>query len=171
MVKIIFSRIGKKKQPHYRIIVLDKKKDPWGDFLEILGHYNPRTKETILKQDRIKHWLDNGAQPSDTVHNLFVTNGIIKADKIRVSNISKKRQAKITEKTNEANASVEASAKAEEKDTETAPIEETKPEVKETPAEKVKAETPKIDDVSVATSAKTEEPAKAEASSKAEDTK
>ena len=113
MVKIIFSRIGKKKQPHYRIIALHKKKDPWGTFLEIIGHYNPRTKETILMEDRIKYWLDNGAQPSDTVHNLLVTKGLIKADKVGVTTISKKRRAKLDAKNQEAKAKAEAAAQKE----------------------------------------------------------
>lgn len=92
MVKLIFSRIGKKKMPYYRIIALDKQKDPWGTFLEILGHYNPRTKETEIKADRIEYWMKHGAQPSATVHNLLVTQGVLKVDKKKVSSISKKKK-------------------------------------------------------------------------------
>ena len=47
MLKIRMSRFGKKKQPIYRIIVSESSKDPWGDYLENLGTYNPKTKEKI----------------------------------------------------------------------------------------------------------------------------
>lgn len=98
MVKIIFSRIGKKKQSYFRIIALDKKKDPWGKSLEILGNYDPRTKKLNVKIDRIKYWLKKGAQPSVTVHNLLVSHKLIEGKKMRVTTISKKRLAKINEK-------------------------------------------------------------------------
>lgn len=77
------ARKGKKKQPFYRIVVVEKHKDPWGDFLEIVGNYNPMLTPSVvnLKEDRIKHWLANGAQPTDSVHNIFVSNGIIKDKK------------------------------------------------------------------------------------------
>lgn len=95
MVKIILSRIGKKKTPLYRIVVLDKQKDPWGKSLEILGHYNPHNKELKLDEKKVKIWLDKGAQPSDTMHNLLVENNIIKAKKKAVSTISKKRTQRL----------------------------------------------------------------------------
>ncbi|MDF1549736.1 MAG: 30S ribosomal protein S16 [Bacteroidales bacterium] len=72
MLAIKLSRFGKKKQPTYRIVVLEKNKDPWGDYLENLGHYNPRSKEITLNAERIKYWISQGAQPSDTIHNILV---------------------------------------------------------------------------------------------------
>ena len=125
MVKIIFSRVGRKNQPLYRVVVMDKQKDPWGDALEILGNYNPHTKELNIKTDRVTHWIEQGAQPSATVHNLLIEQGIIKDKKVRVSTVSKKRQAKLDEKTKEkaakeaeaaeaAKAAAEAEAKPEE---------------------------------------------------------
>lgn len=98
MVKIIFSRVGKTKQPHYRIIAVDKQKDPWGKSIEILGNYNPRSKETKLETERIKYWISQGAQPSATVYNLFVSQGVIEGKKKSSTNISKKRQAKLEAK-------------------------------------------------------------------------
>ncbi len=92
MVKLIFSRTGKKKMPYYRIIAVDKQKDPWGKSLEILGNYNPRTKEAELKADRIEYWMKHGAQPSATLHNLMITKGLIKGDKRKKSSISKKKK-------------------------------------------------------------------------------
>lgn len=52
-----------------------------GKFIEVLGFLNPHTKEKNLKEDRIKYWIEKGAQCSDTVHNLLVANGVIKGPK------------------------------------------------------------------------------------------
>ena len=100
MLSIRLTRMGKKKQPIYRVIVLDKRKDPWGKSLEILGNYNPRTKPSTinLKIERIKYWLSVGAQPSETVHNIFIDQKIIKGQKVRATTISKKRSDKKAEK-------------------------------------------------------------------------
>lgn len=94
MLAIKFSRKGKKNQPFFRIIVLEKSKDPWGDFLEDLGHYNPLTKQCSLKEERIKYWLEHGAQPTGSVHNLLVNKGIIKGKKVKVTKkrVSKKKR-------------------------------------------------------------------------------
>lgn len=91
MLAIKFSRRGKKNQPFFRIIVLEKSKDPFGDFLEDLGYLNPLTKKTSLKVDRIKHWISKGAQPTGSVHNLLVKEGVIKADKVKVTKVHKKK--------------------------------------------------------------------------------
>ena len=94
MLTIRLSRIGKKKQPYYRLVISEKRKDPWGDYLELLGNYNPRTKEINLKVDRIKHWLSVGAQPSNTVSNLLVKEGVIEDGKKKSVSISKKRKGR-----------------------------------------------------------------------------
>jgi len=104
MLTIKFSRKGKKNQPFFRIIVLEKSKDPFGDFLEDLGYLNPLTKKISLKVDRIKHWISQGAQPTGSVHNLLVREGVIKADKVKVTKIHKKKieqQPKIKEEKKE----------------------------------------------------------------------
>jgi small subunit ribosomal protein S16 len=77
MVRIRLRRVGAKKQPSYRIVAADKEAPRDGRFLEVLGHYNPRTSpETIhLEEDRIFHWLGVGAQPSDSVGKLFKVTG------------------------------------------------------------------------------------------------
>lgn len=93
MLVIRFLRTGKKNQPFFRIVVTDKKNPPRGGrFLEIVGFYNPLTKEKNLKQDRIKYWLSVGAKPSDTVHNLLVTDKIIEDKKIPVHKKTKKKE-------------------------------------------------------------------------------
>ena len=78
MVRIRLRRIGLKGQPSYRIVAADKESPRDGRFLEILGFYNPRTEPTTLtvKEDRVFHWMKNGAQPSESVAQLFKTAGV-----------------------------------------------------------------------------------------------
>jgi small subunit ribosomal protein S16 len=73
MVRLRLRRIGAKKQPSYRVVAADKEAPRDGRFLEILGHYNPRTEPATitLQEDRIFHWLSVGAQPSESVTRLF----------------------------------------------------------------------------------------------------
>jgi len=73
MVRLRLRRIGAKKQPSYRVVAADKESSRDGRFLEVLGHYNPRTEPSTitLKEDRIFYWLSVGAQPSDSVARLF----------------------------------------------------------------------------------------------------
>lgn len=85
MLAIKLSRIGKKNQPHYRVIISEKGRDPYGDVLEILGDYNPHTKALQIKGDRVNYWISKGAQPTPTVNNLLVDKGVIKGEKVRAS--------------------------------------------------------------------------------------
>lgn len=85
MLKIRLQRIGRINLPSYRVVVTEHARAPQtGNFVERLGSYNPRTKERVLNADRIKYWLSVGAQPSDTMHNMLITEGIIKGKKINV---------------------------------------------------------------------------------------
>lgn len=79
MVRIRLRRVGGKKQPSYRIVASDKESPRDGRFLEILGFYNPRTEPATIQLDeeRIYHWLRNGAQPSDSVKALFKVAGLL----------------------------------------------------------------------------------------------
>ena len=78
MLAIRLARIGKKKQPFYRIVVLDKRKPRNGRTVEIVGTYDPLKKpaEIKLEADRIKYWLGVGAQPSDTVRSFLTAQKI-----------------------------------------------------------------------------------------------
>lgn len=78
MVRIRLRRIGLKGQPSYRIVAADKESPRDGRFLEILGHYNPRTNPSTiqLKEDRIYDWMSKGAQPSDSVVQVFRSAGL-----------------------------------------------------------------------------------------------
>ncbi len=73
MLRIRLTRVGKKKQPTYRIVVIEKKNARDGSFIEIVGHYNPRQEPAAItmKTDRIQYWLSKGAQPSDTVRSFI----------------------------------------------------------------------------------------------------
>ena len=79
MLKIRLRRTGAKKQPSYRVVVADSAAPRDGTFLEILGHYNPRTepKTLVVDQDKAKDWLAKGAQPSDPVRRLFAELGLV----------------------------------------------------------------------------------------------
>lgn len=91
---IRLSRVGKTKQPSYRLIVSDKTKDPWGKSLEILGYYNPRTNPSTIKleAERIKYWISKGAQTSATIHNLLVKQKIIKGPKVKADSVKKTKK-------------------------------------------------------------------------------
>ena len=93
MLKIRLARVGRKNQPYFRLIVSEDSFDSFGKYLEILGSFNPRRKkETLkLKEERIKHWLEQGAKPSASVHNLLVDNDILKEPKLKAT---KKKQKK-----------------------------------------------------------------------------
>ena len=93
MLTIRLSRIGKKNEPMYRLIISEKTKDPYGRALEILGSYNPYTKEFQAKEERIKYWLSQGSGMSPTVNNLLVEKGIIKNKKVKASKSGKKKKA------------------------------------------------------------------------------
>ena len=120
MLTIRLSRTGQKNKPMYRLIVSEKAKDPYGRALEILGSYNPHSKELQAKADRIKYWLSQGSGISPTANNLLIEKGIIEGEKMKASIARKKKKA--TEE------------KAEEKPAETEPPKE------ETPAEETKTE-------------------------------
>jgi len=70
MVVVRMSRQGSKKRPFYRIVAADKRCARDGRFIELLGTYDPRTKDFRLDADRYGHWLKQGAQASDTVASL-----------------------------------------------------------------------------------------------------
>jgi small subunit ribosomal protein S16 len=79
MVRLRLRRVGLRNQPSYRIIAADKEKSRDGRFLEIIGFYNPRTQPSTieLKENRIFSWLSQGAQPSDSVAQIFKEVGLM----------------------------------------------------------------------------------------------
>ncbi|MEA3288064.1 MAG: 30S ribosomal protein S16 [Candidatus Marinimicrobia bacterium] len=77
-VKIRLKRLGKKKQPFYRIVVADSRAPRDGRSIEKIGHYNPITDpaELVINEERLFHWMDEGATPSDTVFSLLRGRGL-----------------------------------------------------------------------------------------------
>ena len=78
MLRIRLRRVGKKKQPMYRIVVADSRKPRDGAFVEALGYYHPLDNPStiVIDADRARHWLDKGAQPSDRVAKLLAVQNI-----------------------------------------------------------------------------------------------
>jgi len=147
-VKLRLRRMGKKKQPIYKIVAADSRSPRGGKFLEAVGFYNPLTNPHTLdlKEDRILYWLNVGAQPSSTVKSLLRQKGItlkkelmskgldeekIKSEmdnwqKMKEASSKKKTEKKLSRKA-KAKQQTEASA---EKVAEQAPVEEIKSEEK-----------------------------------------
>ena len=122
MLRIRLTRVGKKNNPFFRMVVTEKNAPVKGKFLELLGHYNPRSKAIELKKERILYWISQGAQPSLTAHNLLVKEEVIEGPKkIKKINLKKKEEAEEPK--------AEAPVKSETPETEEAkPEEEVKPE-------------------------------------------
>ena len=145
-VKLRLRRMGKKKQPIYKMVATDSRSPRDGKFLEAVGFYNPLTNPHTLdlKEDRIMYWLNVGAQPSHTVKSLLRQKGItlkkellskgLDEEKIKseLENWQKLKEASSKKKTEKrlsrkAKAKQEAQANAQTKETE-APAEDSKPE-------------------------------------------
>jgi small subunit ribosomal protein S16 len=77
-VAIRLTRVGARNNPIWRVVATDKRSPRDGRFLEVLGHYNAQTDPSTieLNEERVRHWLRHGAQPSDTVKQLFKAKGI-----------------------------------------------------------------------------------------------
>ncbi len=71
MVKIRLARIGRRNIPFYRIVVTDSKKARDGEYIEKVGHYDPRKKDLKMNRGRIEYWISKGAQPTNTVAKLM----------------------------------------------------------------------------------------------------
>ena len=79
-VKLRLTRMGAKKAPVYRVVAADSRAPRDGRFIEVIGQYNPTANPAIINinEELALKWLNNGAQPSDTVRNLFSKQGIMK---------------------------------------------------------------------------------------------
>ena len=80
MVTMRLSRIGSKKRPYYRIVVIDKRRARNGRFLEVLGQYNPIANPAQLEinAERARYWLEKGAAPSETVRSILRKKELVK---------------------------------------------------------------------------------------------
>jgi len=147
MLAIRLHRQGKKNQPFFKIVVTEKQKSSTrGRFVEEIGFYNPLTKERKIVGERVKHWISVGAKPSDTVHNMLVSEKIIEAPKIPKHKKVKKKEG---ETTADSPAVAEATPEKETSDDEAkpAPAETESPDTtkEEKPKEEVSPEEQKIE--------------------------
>ena len=151
-LKIRLSRGGTKKRPFYRIVVAEAAAPRDGRYVERVGHYNPMVPKEhenrfSVNSDRVKFWMNKGAQPTDRVHKLLALADILKAPEIREqpkkSAVGKKRAEREAEA---AEAKAAADAAAAEAQAEEAPVEEAP--VEEAPAEEVSAEEAPAEDTS-----------------------
>lgn len=79
------QRVGRKKEALFRVVLMEHSyAAKSGKAHEILGWYDPRFNKSEIKADRVKHWISNGAKPSDSMHNLLINKGIITGKKINV---------------------------------------------------------------------------------------
>lgn len=118
MVKIRLRRMGMKKTPHYRVVVINSREKREGRPIEELGYYNPKSKEMKLNKEAALEWIKKGAQPTDTVKYLIDNcneDGSLNYKKKEEEKLSKKAQAKLAEaKKAEEEAKAAAEAPAEE---------------------------------------------------------
>ncbi|MDP2944047.1 MAG: 30S ribosomal protein S16 [bacterium] len=150
MLAIKLAKTGKTNKKMFRVIISEKSRDPYGNILEILGSYNPHSKELIVKAERVKYWLTKGAQMTATINNLLIEKKIIEGKKATASKVKKtseKRLAQLKTKTDKK--TVRESAPAEtpaETPVESAPV--AKNPVAETLVEVAPAETP-VEDIPI----------------------
>jgi len=114
MLKMRLQRIGRKNSPSYRVVVTDSRNAvSRGRSVDLIGSYDPKLGRVIIDKDKATHWLSHGVQPSDTVYNMLVTQGIVEGRK--KNNLPKKSpvidEAKLKAEA-EAKAKAEADAKA-----------------------------------------------------------
>lgn len=137
------QRVGRKNDPSYRLVVTDKRTGPKSNKnIAILGSYNPKLNHVQIAKDEAKQWLSKGVQPSDTVHNILVGQGVIEGKKKNV--LPKKSPIVDEEAIKKAEEEAAAKAEAEKQAAEAEATAEETPseEIAETPTEEEKAEAP-----------------------------
>jgi small subunit ribosomal protein S16 len=147
-LKIRLARAGSKKRPYYHVVIADVRSPRDGRFIEQVGAWNPMlpkdAERVTLKEDRIKHWLEHGAQPTDRVARFLDAAGMLKREarsnpnKAKPGKAAQERIAMKQQKEEEAKAAAEA-ASAEEEEAKKAAAEASAEEA-EAPAEEAPAE-------------------------------
>lgn len=140
MVILRLRRGGRKHSPDYRIVAQEKRSKLNGAYIESVGHYHPAGKDKVLviDKDKVKVWLERGAELSTTVNNLLVKEGVL-PKKEKISRVYSKKKQSEEEKPDQP----KAEAKAEAKETGEAPTEAPAEEVKEEAPTEEKNEEPK----------------------------
>lgn len=113
MLTIRLTRKGKKNQPFFKVVVIDRRRTAKGGrAVEELGYVDPLTKRHSFKKDRILHWISVGAQPTDRIHNMLVAEKIIEGAKIKKFSVTKKAKVATTLKAGESRPDGREAAKA-----------------------------------------------------------
>jgi small subunit ribosomal protein S16 len=133
MLAIKLSQKGKTNKRMFRLIISEKSRDPYGNVLEVLGSYNPHTKDLVVKGERVNYWISKGAQMTSSVNNLLIEKKIVEGAKVKASKKgekSAKKQAQITAKADKKKKSAQEAS---------APVAEVKEDVVEAPVEDAEA--------------------------------
>jgi small subunit ribosomal protein S16 len=161
MVKIRLRRTGAKKQPSYRVVVTDSSAPRDGRFIEIIGHYNPRTEPVTvnLQEDRALHWLLVGAQMTDPVERLLKNLGTLDRlarlkEGVELEELLSEAEAAHEKHAEEAKAPVEATAKKKKtkkqaKAEEAVQVEVSEPEVSEPEVSEPEVSEPEVSEAEV----------------------
>jgi small subunit ribosomal protein S16 len=112
MLSIRLTRTGRRNKPMFRLVISEKSKPPKSRALEILGHYNPHSKELQVKEDRIKYWLENGSDISPSANNLLVEKGILESEKKKTLKLKNKKREELKKKSEEKQKSAETEPEA-----------------------------------------------------------
>lgn len=148
MLMLRLQRIGRRNQPHFKVVVIEKTKGPKSrKYIDIVGSYNPKMGTISLDKESIQSWITKGVQISDTVYNMLVDQGIVSG---RKKNVLPKKTAIKKEEPESEVAQSEVAAPAEEAEIEKtegveeapaeAPAENEEAPAEETSEEEVKAE-------------------------------
>ena len=143
MLAIKLQPKGKKHQRHFRVVVMEKKSKLAGRYVDRIGWINPHESTCAIDKEKAAQWLKDGARPTDTVHNLLVSEGILKEKKVPVHGKKKVKEdlpAEATAKEGKTEAAPAATAEEGEEKEETS---EAKPEEKTEKTEEVKEKKPK----------------------------
>lgn len=97
MLAIKLSQTGKTNKKMFRLVISEKSRDPYGRVLEILGSYNPHSKELNTKSERINYWLSKGAQMTASVNNLLIEKKIIDGKKVTASKPGKPSEKRLSQ--------------------------------------------------------------------------
>jgi small subunit ribosomal protein S16 len=115
-VKLRLVRMGKTKQPTYRIVAADSRSPRNGRFIELLGTYQPRQEPSTLKldADKVNKWLGQGAQPTERVQKILVAEGVLTGDAVGKTAAGKKQAKRAPKEPKKVIEAREAEAKAKE---------------------------------------------------------
>jgi len=146
VLRLRLVRVGRKGQPHYRVVVAEHSRPVKGKFVEKLGSYNPHNKELAVDADRVKYWISVGAQPTSTLARLFKENKLEGMDKyIKFVTFKKKPESEEA-----AAAAPEAASEAPAPAADAAPAGEEKPAEEAAPAPEAPAEEKKEEEAPAA---------------------